>query len=482
MSIRNLSFPNDSSTVVFNRLQLISCLLGASLLVVLVMTMPLSITGQIGLSTETINVNGGRSPASGAVNEQSDLNLAVGSFAGRRVNNSDTVLTFTTYLPILFRSPSGLKNLVTKVTVTLPQPLAATTGSFCTWSHCSISPRLYHEPLADDRTLVGWTDSSGNGHISVISGNAIDRTFDFQAMSLRGLVGHSDGTFAVLLWDSGSMIMWLSKRNESGNEIWRTNLNSDIALADFWLGGSRLAYGNGLYLAYFTVKGTKGGFTGHHGDQLTYVDNNGNIQSGGWNWRCSHSMAQLVSYHPDLDQFVSVCSSDCFPSKGILASSQVYKADGNCGGFVSAQLGQLALGEGSWKLLFNALDKPCCQGHGIALATIDANQQSSFAWLTNTNGAYERDPVIARLGANVQAERYLVGWTTTNDKVYWLGVIDGQGNFLAGPDEVTSGGILWGNRDDSFRTRADGSISWVQGEPKSTELHLFRFDGSAYIP
>jgi hypothetical protein len=388
--------------------------------------------------------------------------------------------SFTIYLPIVLKPVPNLKDLITKVTVTLPQPLEGAAGSFCTWGGCSVSPRLYHEPLADDRTLVGWTDSSGNGHVSVISGDTIERTFDFSAKSIRGLVAHDDGTFAVLLWNSDSKVIWLSKRSENGNEIWTTNLNGDGTFPEFWLGDGRLTYGSGLYVAYFTVKSD----SGHYGDQLTYIDDNGNTQEGGWGWGCSHSLAELVGYHTNLDQFVAVCSSDCYPGKGIFISNsyQVYEADGNCAGSVSAQLGQIAPGEGSWKLLFNALDRPCCGGHGIALATIDESYQSSFTWLTNTDGAHERDPAIARLGSDGQAERYLVGWTTTDDSVYWLGVIDGEGNFLAGLEEVTSVDVLWGNRDDSFRTRADGSISWVQGDPTSTELRLFRFDGSAYTP
>ena len=148
---------------------------------------------------------------------------------------------------------------------------------------------------------------------------------------------------------------------------------------------------------------------------------------------------------------------------------------------MSAQLGQIAPGAGSWKLLFNALDRPCCDGHGIALATIDESYQSSFRWLTNTDGAYERDPAIARWGPDAQAERYLVGWMTTNDSAYWLGVIDSEGNFLAGPEEVSSVGISWGDRDDSFRTRADGTVSWVQADALGTTLHLFRFDGSRFL-
>ena len=373
-----------------------------------------------------------------------------------------------------------LKERVTKVTITLPQPLAQRGSSWCTWRGCSLSPRLYHEPLADDRTLIGWTDSNGTGHVSMISGSNIQSTFDFPGASVGGLVAHNDASFAVLLWYSDSNIMRLSRRDQSGNEIWTTNINSDIALFNSWLGGSRLTFGNSEYVAYFTVKGVEGAWpAGHYGDQLTHVDEDGNIQSGGWDWGCSHSMAQLVNYHPDLDKFMAVCSSDCYPGKGIFINHnehQVFESDGNCGGLVSVQLGQTALAEGSWKLLFNALGRTGYAGHGIALTTIDENYQSNFMWLTNTNGEYERDPVIARLGNSLQSNRYVVGWKTINDDVYWLGVIDGSGNFLAGPEKVSSAGIAWGNRDDSFRTRTDGRVSWVQGNTESTLLYLFYFD------
>jgi hypothetical protein len=393
--------------------------------------------------------------------------------------------SFTTYLPIVSKPVANLKSLVTEVTLTLPQPLATTSGNWCTWGWCSLSPRLYHEPLSDGRTLVGWTDSSGNGHISVIGNSgSLDHTYDFPALSVRGLVAHDDGKFAVLLWDSGSKIMWLSKRNANGSGIWTINIDGSLTSFNPGIGDSRLAYGNDLYAAYFAVHGDTGWPQGHEGDQLTYVSSDGIIQSGGWEWGCSHSMAELINYHPTLNKFVPVCSSDCYASKGILLndSQVVYPCDGNCGGLVSAQLGQIALSDNSWKLVFNALSRPGYVGKGIGLATIDGSFQSSYVWLTNTHGEFERDPVIARLGSNLQTDRYLVGWTTTNDNVYWLGVINGSAGFLAGPEEVSSAGIAWGNRDDSFRTRADGSVSWVQGNPGSTTLHLFRLNGSAYIP
>ena len=389
------------------------------------------------------------------------------------------------YLPLISNQAASLESRVTTFTVTLPQPLSGEQGSWCTWSWCSISPRLYHAPLNDGRTLVGWTDASGNGHVSVINQQgALDATYNFSGKSVRGLVAHPDNQFAILLWDPGAKIMWLAKYNANGDLVWQTNIDGDLTSFNPAIGDSRLAYGGGLYAAYFAVHGDTGWPEGHEGDQLTYVDDAGVIQNGGWEWGCSHSMAELVSYHPILDSFIPVCSSDCYASKGILIndSTVVFECDGNCGGLVSAQLGQIALSSDSWKLVFNALDRPGHVGKGIGLANINSSLQSEIVWLTDTDGVYERDPVIGRIGSDLGTDRFLVGWTTTNDGGYWLGVIDGSGDFIQAPENVSSEGIRWGNRDDSMRTRADGRVSWVQGEAGSTTLKLFVFDGGDLIP
>ncbi len=379
---------------------------------------------------------------------------------------------------------TGLKSLVTQTSVTLPASLAASTGSWCTWGGCTIGPRLYHEPLASGRVLIGWTDASGNGHVSIINGASVEQTTNFAGQEIRGLVAHSDGKFGVLLWTPSTQIMWVSKRNADGSPVWSTNINSTIAAAEFWLGDGRLTYGNGLYGAYFTVKGTSGGFTGHYGDQLSYVNDSGIKQASGWDWGCSHSLAQSLSYHPTLNQFAPVCSSDCYASKGILVNDSqiVYTGDGNCGGNASAQLGQTTPGGTVWKVAFNAVTRPGFDGRGVALGTITGAFQTSYVWLTNTTGDYERDPVLGRLGTSLTSDRYLVGWMTTNDSVYRLGVINGNGQFIAGPEEVSSASIGWGNRDDSFRTGADGRVSWVYGVAGGNSVRLYRFNGASYAP
>ena len=194
--------------------------------------------------------------------------------------------------------------------------------------------------------------------------------------------------------------MRLTKRNADDSLVWSTNIDHSMTSFNPHIGDSRLAYGNGTYGAYFAVHGDSGWPEGHEGDQLSYVDSDG-IATGGWMWGCSHSMAELIDYHPTLAKWLPVCSSDCYDSKGILLNDNqvVYACDGNCGGLVSAQLGQVAQAEDSWKLVFSALDRPSYDSKGIGLATINGDFSSARVWLTDSNGQYERDPVSACLGS-----------------------------------------------------------------------------------
>ena len=45
---------------------------------------------------------------------------------------------------------------------------------------------------------------------------ALTATHNFPASSLRGLVAHDDGKYAVLLWDANAKIMYITRRNADG--------------------------------------------------------------------------------------------------------------------------------------------------------------------------------------------------------------------------------------------------------------------------
>jgi len=371
---------------------------------------------------------------------------------------------------------ADITDMIQITSLTLPATLESAIGSWCTLGGCQLDPRLYHEPSADGSLVVGWTDSGGSGHVSIVADGELSATHTFASRRCKGLVVHDEGAFAVLLWDEDDDTMELSRRNADGSEAWSCNLNSDVAIFDNNIGDARLTF-SGSYAAYYSVYGISGNKTGHNGDQLTIVSADGVVQ-GGWDWGCSHSMAQLLGYHPASGQLTALCSSDCYPDIGLVANDYYWlvPAYGNCSGKVGLQLGQMAAGATTWKVAFNAVDYTCCAAQGIGLATITAAMQTSVTWLTATDGSFERDPVLARL-PDSGGERYLVGWRSegaTGDAFY-LGIINGAGVFIEGPQEVGTAGIAWNRRDDSLCGNPDGSVTWLQGDPSSSMLRLFRY-------
>lgn len=370
-----------------------------------------------------------------------------------------------------------VESRITSTTLNLPSPLEGPTTSRCTWDPCSLGPRLYLAPRADGSYLVGWTDDSDDGHVSVVSGSTITATHTFSGRKVRGLVAHPDGTYAVLLKDG--VILYLSKRAANGSQIWITNLNYSLTEDSSPLGDHRLAYGNGVYAAYWAVHGVSGWVAGHEGDQLRYVNASGVIQSGGWTWGCSHSMAELVGFHSGDQKFTNFCSTDCYPDPPGLKmnhSTNIQTGAGDCRGGVSLQLGQMAQAESGWKVVFNAENPDPTVNSGVGLATAGGGGGTTVIWLTDTNGRQESDPVLARIGTQTPP-RYLVGWKTLDDRVYHIGLIDDSGSFLEGPESMTSGGPGWGKRDDSFTSTPDGSVAWLEGSVRASVLALHRYSG-----
>lgn len=363
---------------------------------------------------------------------------------------------------------------ITTTTLTLPSNLASALPSFCLGGYCSISPRLYLAPRSDGSHWLGWTGSDGSGHVSLIAGGAIASTFNYAGEEVRGLIAHDDGGFALLLRRSLDNSMRLSRRSAADASTFTTPLANTVAIAQMNTGDSRLAYGNGRYAAYFAVHGTSGDFNGHEGDQLSYVSSAGAVTGGGWNWGCSHQMAGLVGYHPAFNAFGAICLSDCYASKGVLLNNNrnLFAIDAGCNGTTYGQFGQLANGNSAWKLAFVAQDRPgyTARGVGFLSFTVSASVAPAVTWLTDTNGANERDPVLARIGST-SPERFLAGWR--EGSVFRLGVVDTNGAFVTPVETVA--GVSWGDRDDSLRSTPDGKVAWAAGAPgtRTLKLHVY---------
>ena len=113
---------------------------------------------------------------------------------------------------------AGLGDRVAATSISLPASLEGSISSWGTWGGTSIGPRLYLVPRSDGSLLLGWTDSSGTGRISRLSGASATAVDSFTGHKLKGLVAHDDGSYAVLRWNSPAETMRLAKYNPGGTQ------------------------------------------------------------------------------------------------------------------------------------------------------------------------------------------------------------------------------------------------------------------------
>nr|XP_039250047.1 uncharacterized protein LOC120327756 [Styela clava] len=409
---------------------------------------------------------------------------------------------------------------VKKINVQRKKSLEKSIKSWCTYSECEISPRTYFQEVTPEFALLAYTDNDGYGHVVVLGKNrkvkeTIYPKVDGKSGIVSGVYGFLDGRFAVTVYlDDENYLnrrMYLQLYRTDFSMEWSTHLHSAIGAPDRNVGDSRLSYGDGYFAIYFTVYGVSNFANGTNGEQLSFVNEQGKLMTSsyklprqtfvesGYRWGCSHSLGQLVDFHPSEYQFATICTSDLYP-KGISigepnTGALLFDAKANGRGYTSAQIGQLAAGNFGWKLLFNAMDFDCCEGNGVGFISIyneidDITGKQSFddvVWLTDTRGMYERDPVMARYfpdGTEEQEkERYLVGWYNARDDDYYLATVDTFGSILQSPVATSTlngtkircrgNCVAWGNRDDSFNTLSDGSIGWILAYPESKQIWMY---------
>jgi hypothetical protein len=362
---------------------------------------------------------------------------------------------------------------------------------------------VYIAPVSDCSTLVcytgGTTSAPAARAVVLTAGDQLSRTIELGAFECRGIAAESGGAgFAALLWDNAADKIYVHRFTLAGESDWNTELtNSDNHPTAFDIGESRLEFGGDRYGAYYHVHSD----SGHEGDTLKFVSASTGAQTTQWSWGCSHSMSNLLTYHPQAASFLPVCVTDCYPGTGsgdfaTVSIGGVYtdnrnkvmSVDAGCDGKVAGELGGAAIAPVGWKVVFNAHQAPTALGQS-SYSTATMNQDIAFAaiamnhtlsggvvWLTNTTGVHEADSAIARWQPMGDAtEQYLVGWMQPGTTAaYKLARIDAAGTFLEGPIDVAAR-ARWGQRDDPFRVHTNGDVIWAWFDTAgATTMHVAR--------
>jgi hypothetical protein len=368
---------------------------------------------------------------------------------------------------------------------------------------------VFTAALANCGTLVCYTTEAGQtltarvAHLdasdSLVSTITLDTGYE-----CRGLAAEPSGNFAALLWDDAADEIYVARYDVAGNPLGTPTelVNGDNAPDSFGLGESRLEYGSGMYGAYYHVHSD----SGHEGDTLKWVDAATGAESTEWSWGCSHSMSNLLRFHPTLEQFLPACVTDCYPGTGngdfaqvslggIYLNhndSKVMDVAAGCNGDVAGELGGAAFAPNGFKLVFNAHQAPTSLGQDsynessmnqdIGFASISGDLSSdALVWLTNSNDIDEADSSIARWQpAGETIEQYVVGWSEPGDSMlYRLARIDAAGTFIEGPLDI-SALAGWGRRDDPFREHVNQDVVWAWFDSAgSTTLNFARLSSGA---
>ena len=190
--------------------------------------------------------------------------------------------------PLRCRHPSSLR------------PLPSTSGP-----STRSGRRLYHEPLADGRTMVGWTDASMNGHVSIV-GTTVQTTFDFPAEPVCGPVAHANGH-----------LRGPAPERRQGRDTRTTSCVSRSATRTEPRPGRprcRPCPGRWLELRIFDWRQPEsarrprrhGAYMKrrlpdpeYEGDRYQRAQLSERFCSAGWAWGLSHSMAGVIAPHPE---------------------------------------------------------------------------------------------------------------------------------------------------------------------------------------
>ena len=397
----------------------------------------------------------------------------------------------------------AIADRLTTSDVTVPAGVKAGVRNYRIWgaSMLKVAP-LYTAPLANCGTLLCYTSGTSSAYnaraIRLDASDKLTGAIDLGAgLECRGIAAEPDGHFAALLWDNATDKIYVRRFDIAGAQAWSTELtNSDNHPTDFGIGESRLEFGGDKYGAYYHVHSD----SGHEGDTLKFTAASTGAQTTQWSWGCSHSMSDLLSYHPQANSFLPVCVTDCYPGTGsgdfaTVAIGGVYtdnknkvmSVDAGCNGSVAGELGGAAIAPVGWKVTFNAHQAPATMGdksystatmnQDIAFAAIDAGHKLTGAvvWLTTTP-ANEADSALARWQPDGDAtEQYLVGWMEpATPAAYKLARVGAAGNFLEGPTDVAAR-AKWGQRDDPLRVHTNHDVVWGWFDAaNATTLHFAR--------
>ena len=364
----------------------------------------------------------------------------------------------------LFAGPLSSCTKVTAINVDTPIDPGRSDNIGAFWTFSSLRSFAL-SPSPNGESKVGWQDSGGNIRVTPLTDSDQRKANDIIVGQgkLYDLVAHNNG-FAILVMRNNRM--YIEKFNETGTNIFSVELTDADDRVDSWHTG-KLDFNGTRYSAYFAIHGTSGWTEGHEGDKLKYISQTGSIETGGWEWGCSHSMDQrLINSGSSI---LPLCVSDCYPGKGIYLNNNylLSEADGDCSGGTNARFGAAASAEDHGVLVYLSIDNR--SQWDVIFDSFSGSApytNRTERALTNTTGQNEINPKIVPYAPGT----FLVSWESSGGGMRIFQLIDLDGTPLTPPEPVD----VYAGPVNDFKLFPNGDIGWAYAWDSMSELKIVR--------
>jgi len=317
--------------------------------------------------------------------------------------------------------------------------------------------------------IVAWRNGPDISLTHVDGAGEVVGTMSTPGTGIYGVAAHESGR-AVLV-SRGSDILALVIFDANGNPVFDETVIGDVdhsVTNNEWFGSQiragRLIWTGTQWAAYFTVQRLWDDGIAHYGDQLRLYEPDGSSSQTLWGWGCSHSMDVRLSHNGS--GLGAVCSSDCYPSKGVHFNHRggmlwPDETGSDCRGGYGTTVGASIPFDGGFWAAFTAIDDR--DSADVAIARIDGNAIGDPVWLT---ADAERDGSLN--GANF-GDDIVIAWTTGQQNQFVV-ASGTDGATLEGPVSIAGVDLP---RSSDFFNFANGDVGWVQ--PSETgEIGLAR--------
>lgn len=221
-----------------------------------------------------------------------------------------------------------------------------------------------------------------------------------------------------------------------------------------WFGNqlraARLDWNGTQWVAYSTVQRLWPDMIAHYGDTLRTFAPDGAPADVYWGWGCSHSMEVRLAHNNA--GIGAICSSDCFPEKGLFFLHQTtlfLDPSGNCRGVQDLKLGDTVANADGYFASFVSREGRTSKDAAIIFVSND-RRPGEVRWLTD-NAEDELSVRLAKYGAGFVA----VYWGNTSAG---LQLLDASGAPIGAPTAIDRQN-LEGASD--FFTFASGEVGWL---------------------